>query len=506
MTNSSAKGTPPSPEPALSGPRRPALIIVFLCLADLMVVLDATIVNVALPSIRSDLDMSQGDLQWVVNIYALMFGGFLILNGRLGDLFGRKRLLLAGVVLFTVSSAVNGLATDSVVLIAGRGVQGLAGAMIAPAGLSIINTSFKDASLRTKALGAWGTIAAAGGALGLLLGGLLTASLSWHWIFFINLPVGAAVLLGSRLIPDSRVDDGDKSVDVVGAVSITGGLLLLVLALSNGQSWGWTSARTLGTAAATAVLLAVFVVVSLRGRAPIVRFGIFRIRSLAVADLVLLMLTSGIFSMFFFSSLYLQGVLSYSPVRAGLAFLPAAIGVMVGATLAQPTVARLGPVAVGTTGLALGAGGMLLLARLPENGSYAADLLPGLLTLSIGLGIAFVPVTLLATSGVPERDAGLASGLYQTVQEIGGALGLAVLSAVAVRQAAADLGDNPSPDAAAQLAAQVSGFRAAFAVGALLLLAGAVLFCALLRKRHVEAALQELTQQPAATEPVADPA
>ncbi|MFI6846279.1 MFS transporter [Kitasatospora sp. NBC_00085] len=500
MTTSPAKDTPPSPAAASLGPGRPALIIVFLCLADLMVVLDATIVNVALPSIKSGLDMSQGDLQWVVNIYALMFGGFLILNGRLGDLFGRKRLLLAGVVLFTVSSAVNGLATDATLLIAGRGVQGLAGAMIAPAGLSIINTSFKDASLRTKALGAWGTIAAAGGALGLLLGGLLTASLSWHWIFFINIPIGAVVLIGSRLIPDSRLnEDGDRSVDVVGAVTVTGGLLLLVLVLSNSESWGWTSTRTLLTAAGSAVLLAIFTVVSLRGRSPIVRFGIFRIRSLAVADLVLLMLTSGVFSMFFFSSLYLQGILDYSPLRAGLAFLPAATGVMLGAGLAQPTVSRLGPVPVGTAGLTVSAGGMLLLARLPESSSsYAGDLLPGLLMLSVGLGIAFVPVTLLATSGVPEADAGLASGLYQTTQEIGGAIGLAVLSAIAVRRTAGELDGVDSPDTATQLAAQVSGFRAAFAVGALLLLTGAILFAALLRKRHVEAVLKDMAPPEAA--------
>ncbi|MGE7437066.1 MFS transporter [Kitasatospora sp. NPDC001175] len=486
MTHSSTNAGPTAPAEPGTGPGRPALVLLFLCLADLMVVLDATIVNVALPSMESGLGMSQNSLQWVVNVYALLFGGFLILNGRLGDVFGRKRLLLAGVVVFTAASVLNGLATDAWVLIVGRGLQGLGGAMIAPAGLSIINTSFQDTSMRTKALAAWSSIAAAGGALGLLLGGLLTTTLSWHWIFFVNIPIGVAVLLGSRLIPDSRTEAGDRSVDVFGATTVTGGLLLLVLMLSNGDSWGWSSARTLGVAGAAAVLLAAFAVSSLRGRAPIVPFGIFRIRSLAVADLVLLMLTSGIFSMFFFSALYLQHVLDYSPLRAGLAFLPAAVGVMAGAGLAQPVMGKLGPVPVGTTGLGLGAVGMVLLSRLPSAGSYAGDLLPGLLTLSVGLGVAFVPITLLATSGVPQRDAGLASGLYQTVQQIGGALGLAVLSTLAARRAADDLEHG-----GAAAAAQVAGFRSAFAGGAVILALGAVLFVALLRKRHVEPVLQQ---------------
>ncbi|GHJ32142.1 MULTISPECIES: MFS transporter [Streptomyces] len=491
MTVSAVKGPDPAGEGARSGPARPGLLLLFLCLADLMVVLDATIVNVALPSMKSGLGMTQTDLQWVVNGYALVFGGFLMLGGRLGDLFGRKRLFLIGVVLFTAASVVNGFAEDAVVLIVGRCLQGLAGALIAPTGLSIINTSFTDTSMRTKALGAWGTIAAAGGALGLLLGGVLSTALSWHWVFFINVPIGVVILLGSRLIPDSRSREEDPSVDYAGAVTLTGGLLLLVLALSHGESWGWTSARTLGCAGAALLLLALFLVASVHSRSPIVRLGIFRIRTLAVADLVLLMLTSGIFSMFFFSSLYLQDVLNYSPIRAGLAFLPAAIGVMVGATLAQPVVNRLGPVAVGTAGLAIGAVGMLLLARLPDEGDYAGGLLPGLLTLSIGLGLAFVPVTLLATSGVPEQDAGLASGLYQTVQEIGGAIGLAVLSALATRRAAEELDGASAGDAAAQVAAQVAGFRTAFLGGAVALLAGAVVFAALLRKRHVAPVMEQ---------------
>ncbi|MEU3039530.1 MULTISPECIES: MFS transporter [Streptomyces diastaticus group] len=492
MTVSPANDTDPAgQEAAPGGPARPGLLLLFLCLADLMVVLDATIVNVALPSMKSGLGMTQTDLQWVVNGYALLFGGFLMLGGKLGDLFGRKRLFLIGVVMFTVASVVNGFAESSLVLIVGRCLQGVAGALIAPTGLSIINTSFKDTSMRTKALGAWGTIAAAGGALGLLLGGVLSSALSWHWIFFINLPVGLVVLLGSRLIPDSRERGENPSVDYVGAVTLTGGLLLLVLALSHGQSWGWTSARLLGTVATALLLLAAFLVASVRSRSPIVRLGIFRIRTLAVADLVLLMLTSGIFSMFFFSSLYLQDVLEYSPIRAGLAFLPAAIGVMVGATLAQPVVKRLGPVAVGSAGLVVGAAGMLFLARLPVEGDYAGGLLPGLLTLSIGLGLAFVPVTLLATSGVPEEDAGLASGLYQTVQEIGGAIGLAVLSALAVRRAAAELDGSSAADTASQVAAQVAGFRTAFLGGAVALLAGAVVLAALLRKRHVDPVMEQ---------------
>ncbi|MEU9773476.1 MFS transporter [Streptomyces sp. NPDC047968] len=477
-----------TPKPA--GPVRPVLLVVLLCLADLMVVLDVTIVNVALPSMKRDLGLSQTDLQWVVNAYALIFGCFLLLAGRLGDIFGRRRLFLAGVVLFGAASMLSGLADDAATLIVGRGLQGLGGAVIAPTGLSIINTEFRhDTAGRTKAVAAWGTIAAGGSALGLLLGGVLTTTISWHWIFFINVPVAAAVLLCARAVPESRDETSDRTVDYAGALTVTAGLLLLVLALGHGASWGWTSGRTLGTLAAAVLLLAAFLVISSRVRRPLVRLGIFRIRSLAVADGVLLLLSSGIFTMFFFSTLYLQDVLGYTPIKAGLTFLPAAIGVMIGATIAQPVVGRLGPVTVGSAGLLLAGGGMLYLSRLPEGGDYATDLLPGLLLQAIGLGLAFVPVTLLATSGVPESDAGLASGLYQTVQEIGGAIGLAAMSALAVWRTGQEMtGSGAGPD----VSAQVAGFRLAFLAGSLVMVAGAVLFAALLRKRHVDPVMADV--------------
>lgn len=473
------------------------IVLVMVTLAQFIVALDATVVNVALPSIDRDLDMSEADLQWVVNAYALIFGGFLLLGGRLSDLLGRRKLFIAGVVLFTVASAISGLATDAVVLTIGRGLQGLGGALVSPAVLAIINTTFRDPAERTKALGVWGAVVAGGSAFGLLIGGLLTGALSWHWIFFVNLPIGVVVVLaGLRMITESRDEAADRSLDVAGAITVTAGLVLAVYTMVNGQTWGWTSMRTLGLGAAAAALLAAFVVIESRTRQPMMRLSIFRLRTLAVADGALIFLTSGIATMFFFSALYLQGALGYSPLQGGLAFLPAAIGVMVGATLSEPLIRRLGHVVVTIIGLCLGAAGMAYLTRLPIDGSYLTDLLPGLLPLAIGLGVAYVPITFLATSGTADADSGLASGIYQTVQQIGGAVGLAILAALATARTTAELAGADASDPAVQLAAQVAGFRVAFGGGVVLLLCGAALTAVFLRRRHVTHLLETTAAAP----------
>ncbi|KAB1910357.1 MFS transporter [Micromonospora sp. AMSO1212t] len=500
------------PRPAVPAASEPAgrnrwIVLILVTLAQFIVALDATVVNVALPSIDRDLGMSEADLQWVVNAYALIFGGFLLLGGRLCDLFGRRRLFVAGLVVFTVASAISGLATDAVVLTVGRGLQGLGGALVSPAVLAIINTTFRDPAERTKALGVWGAVVAGGSAFGLLIGGLLTGALSWHWIFFVNLPIGAVVLLAAvRVIGESRDENADRSLDVAGAVTVTGGLVLAVYTMVNGQAWGWASARTLTLGAVAVLLLAAFVLIESRTRQPMMRLSIFRLRTLAVADAALIFLTSGIATMFFFSALYLQGALGYSPLQGGLAFLPAAMGVMVGATLSEPLVRRLGHILVTVIGLCLGALGMAYLTRLPIDGSYLTDLLPGLLPLSIGLGIAYVPITFLATSGTADADSGLASGIYQTVQQIGGAVGLAILAAMATARTTDLLGDPAAADPAEQLAAQVAGFRVAFAGGVVLLLCGAAITALFLRRRHVAALLETSAagaDAPAPAEPVA---
>ncbi len=464
------------------------LILVVACLAQFMVVLDATIVNVALPSIQRGLHFAPADLQWVINAYTLVFGGFLMLGGRAADLLGRRRLFLAGVGLFAVASLINGFAQSSGMLIVGRGVQGLGGALVSPAALSIITTTFTDHTERTKALGVWSAIAASGSAVGLLLGGVLTSLVSWQWIFFVNVPVGAAtILLAVRLVPESRADLGHRSFDALGAVSVTGGLVALVFGIVKAQAWGWGSAKTLGVMGLGVLLLAAFLVIEGRAAAPLMRLSIFRVRPLAVADGVMLLVLSGMFGMFFFVTLYVQGVLHYSALHAGVAFLPVTAGIMVGAGLAQQLIARFGAQIVAVIGLSLATLGMALLTGVPVHGHYASDLLPGLIPLSLGMGITFVPITLLATGGVSATDAGLASGLFNTAQQVGGALGLAILSTLAVDHTSSilhGLGHAVTP--ARTVAATVSGYNVAFGIAAGMLGAAGLLLALLLRRRHVE--------------------
>ncbi|HEY6890865.1 MAG TPA: MFS transporter [Solirubrobacter sp.] len=460
--------------------------LVLVCLAQFMVILDATIVNIALPTIQEDLHFSQADLQWVVNSYTLLFGGFLLLGGRAADIVGRKKIFIAGTILFSVASLLNGLATSSGMLIAFRALQGLGGALVSPAALSIITTTFPEGPERTKALGVWSAIAAGGGAVGLLLGGILTETLSWEWIFFVNVPIGAATaILSARLITESKAERAG-AFDVLGAVLVTAGLMVLVYAIVKAESFGWGSDRTLGLAAVGVALLALFVLVESRTTGPLVRLGIFKIRSLAVANFVLLLVAGGLFALFFFATLYVQEVLGFKPIKAGFAFLPVAFGIAIGAGTAQVLIKKIGVRANAIAGMVVAALGLFYLARVPVDGTYVKDLLPGLLLMSFGMGNTFVPITLIATTNVEPEDAGLASGLFNTSQQVGGALGLAVLSTLAADRTVSylqGLGHQPGPqDKAAGL---VEGFQVAFTSAAILVTTGAILLALLLRSRDV---------------------
>jgi EmrB/QacA subfamily drug resistance transporter len=473
-----------------SGPVNSWVVLVLVCLAQFMVILDATIVNVALPSIQRDLEMSDANLQWVVNAYALLFGGFLLLGGRAGDLIGRKRIFLVGVIIFTLASLVCGLAQNELSLILARGVQGLGAAFVSPAALSIVTTTFKEGAERTKALGVWAAIAVGGGAVGLLLGGILTDTLSWPWIFFVNVPVGIVTfILSLRLVPESKDEAAHKTFDLPGAVTVTGGLIALVYGIVRSSQSGWGSAEVLGFLALAAVLLVGFVVIERRSAEPLVRLSIFAVRTVRGANVVMFLVACGLFAMFFINTLYVQRVLGYSPLEAGLAFLPFTVGIIIGAGLSQRLLPALGAREVPLLGLTLAVAGLLLFLRLTPDGSYLVDLLPGIMLASIGMGLTFVPVTLIATSGIPSGDAGLASGLFNTSQQIGGALGLAILSTIATgttTDTIESLGRAPTPDETAS--ALVDGFHEAWVGSALFLVAGAALLMALLRRRDVIAA------------------
>ena len=457
----------------------PWLILVLICFAQFMVVLDATVVNVALPSIQKDLGLSEANLQWIINAYTLAFGGFLLLGGRAGDLLGRKRLFLFGLVVFTAASLLNGLAVNSTMLIACRGLQGLGAAFISPAALAIISTTFEEGAERAKALGVWAAIAIGGSAVGLIVGGALTQLLSWPWIFFINVPVGVAVFaLSLWYLPESKAEGVHRSFDVAGAVAVTAGLMSLVFAIVQVPEKGWTSAQTIGTLVLSAVLLASFVVIEQRSKAPLVRLSIFRVRSLLTANTTMFLVGAGLFAMFFFNSLYLQRVLGYGPLEAGLAFLPFTFGIIVSAGLASRFAPRVGVRPVAIVGMALTIVGMLYLTHIQANGTYAADVLPALLLTSLGMGAVFLPLTLIATTGLEDQDQGLASGLFNTSQQIGGALGLAILTSLAASK-------TSSVHGVSQSEALVEGFHVAFLGGAVFIIVALIAFLALLRKHHV---------------------
>ncbi|HEY7144229.1 MAG TPA: MFS transporter [Streptosporangiaceae bacterium] len=486
MTSQAAAGDSARPrqQPAAVSARR-WLVLQIVCVGELMCVLDTTIVNIALPSIQRDLHMSLSGLQWVVNADILLFGGFLLLGGRLADLLGRKRLFLAGLVIFTLASLTSGLAHSTGVLVVGRGGQGLGAALLTPAALSIVTTTFEDGRERARALSIWGSVTAGAAALGLVLGGVLTQALTWHWIFFINVPIGVVTFAAALpAVPGSPGKAGRRRFDIAGAVLVTSGLILGVYALVEGQSQGWASAQTIVPGAIAVVLLAAFLVNELRVPEPLMRLSLLRVRTLAVANSAQFLNMAGVMGMFYFTTLYVQDILGFDPFVTGLLFLPATLAVIVGANIARRLIQRIGPVALGTAGLVVSALGMLYFTRIPVHGSYLADVLPGMLPRSIGLGMTYVPLILLATA-VPPQDAGLASGLLSTIGQVGGAIGLAVLSTLAAIRTAHVLAGHPGAGTALVHAAQVSGFRLAFTCAAGSIVCGAILYAALLRRRNL---------------------
>jgi EmrB/QacA subfamily drug resistance transporter len=452
--------------------RRRWLALIVLCSGTLMIVLDSTIVNVALPSIRADLGFSETSLAWVVNAYLLTFGGCLLLGGRLGDLFGHRRLFLAGITLFTASSLACGLATSQEFLVGARAVQGLGGAVTSAVALSLIMTMFTEPAERAKAMGVFGFVAAGGGSIGVLLGGVLTDTLDWHWIFLVNLPIGVAVFACSlALLPGGRGTAGARRLDVTGAITVTTALMLAVYAIVNGNQEGWTSSRTLGLLAVAVALFAGFVLVEARVAAPLVPLGLFRLRNVSTANVVGILWAAAMFAWFFLSALYLQRVLGYSPLQVGLAFLPANL-IMAAFSLgiSAKVVMRFGIRAPIAAGLSLAALGLLLFARAPVDGSFAVDVLPSMILLGLGAGLALNPVLLAAMSDVRPEEAGLASGIVNTSFMMGGALGLAALASVAAARTSnlADSGESA-------ISALNGGYQSAFLVGAACALVAAAL-------------------------------
>jgi EmrB/QacA subfamily drug resistance transporter len=451
--------------------RRRWFALIVLCLGTLMIVLDTTIVNVALPSIRTDLGFSQTSLAWVVNAYILTFGGFLLLGGRLGDLYGHRRLFVGGITLFTVASLCCGLANTQELLIIARAVQGLGGAVSSAVALSLMMTLFTEPAERAKAMGIFGFVASGGGSIGVLLGGILTDRLDWHWIFLVNLPIGVAVcMLSLRLLPTGRGPAGGR-LDIGGAVTVTAALMIAVYAIVNGNQEGWTSARTLGELAAAVAILGLFLGIESQIRAPLMPLGLFRSRNLAFANVVGVLWAAAMFAWFFMSALYLQLVLGYSPLDVGLAFLPAnlimgALSIGVSAKL----VMRFGIRRPLTTGLLVAAAGLALLARAPVDGSYLTDVLPSMILLGIGAGTAFNPVLLAAMSDVKPEESGLASGIVNTAFMMGGALGLAVLASLASSRT-----DSLLSSGHGKLVALNGGYHAALLLGAVFATAAAVI-------------------------------
>jgi EmrB/QacA subfamily drug resistance transporter len=440
-----------------------------------MVVLDVAIVNVALPSIRTDLHFSQESLQWVITSYAILFGGVLLLGGRLADLLGRRRMFIAGMVLFTVSSLLDGLAWSEASLITFRSLQGLGAALLSPAALSILTTTFAEGRERNVALGIWGAASGSGGAAGVLLGGALTSGLSWSWIFFINVPVGAVVaLLSPRLLDESRADLPNRYFDFAGAASITAGLMMLVYALTRATQHGWRTAETIGLLTGAAVLISAFFVIEARSKAPLLPLRILRLRTLSASNLSGLLMGGAIFSQFFLLTLYMQEVLHYSALRTGLAYVALTLTIIVFSALAQALVTRFGVRRVLPAGLTFSTAALLLFARLPVGGHYLSDLFPAFLISGLGMALAFVPMSIGALTGVQPADAGIASGLINTSQQIGGAIGVAVATTVATTFSAHYVHAHPTLGAF-NGAALTHGFQIAFYVLAALAALGALI-------------------------------
>jgi EmrB/QacA subfamily drug resistance transporter len=460
--------------------------LILLCVAQFVVVLDASIVNVALPSIGKGLHFSEQNLPWIVKAYVIAFGGFLLLGGRAADLLGRRRVFMAGLLVVAVASLLAGFAATQGELIAARAAQGLGAAIISPAALSIITTLFHDGAERNKALGAWGAVAGSAGAAGVLLGGILTDGLGWEWVLWVNVPVALIALAATpRLIPESRAEAGTRHFDAAGAVSITAGLSVLAYALLDASSAGWGSTKIVSLLISAVVLIAVFVMIELRSEAPLVDFRIFRLRTLTGANIVGVLLGASLFSMFYFVSLYMQQVLGYSPIHAGLSYLPLAVMIIVAAGVGSQLVTRFGFKPVLAAGMVFVAAGLLWFSQVSVGGGFVADILGPSLLAAAGLGFGFVTSTIAAVSGVQEREQGVASGLINTSQQIGGALGLAVLSTIATTQ-------TKHATAAGSSAHQAlnSGFQHAFIGGSVIAILGFAAALILIRTRdsraHVE--------------------
>jgi EmrB/QacA subfamily drug resistance transporter len=469
--------------------------LILLCFAQFIVVLDASIVNVALPSIGEALNFSESNLAWIVNAYVIAFGGFLLLGGRAADLLGRRRVFMTGLVVVGIASLAAGFATTQGQLIAARAAQGLGAAIVSPAALSIITTLFQDGSERNKALGVWGAVAGSAGAAGVLLGGILTDGLGWEWVLWVNVPVAAiALAFTPGLIPESRSESVTRHFDAAGAVSVTAGLSLLAYAFLDASESGWGSTKIISLLAGAAALIAIFVAIELRSKAPLVPFRIFRLRTLTGANVVGFLLGASLFSMFYFISLYMQQVLGYSAIHAGLSYLPLAVTIIVAAGIGGQLVTRFGFKPILATGMAFVALGLLWWSQVSVGGGFLTDILGPSLLAAVGLGFGFVTSTIAAVAGVEEREQGLASGLINTSQQIGGALGLAVLSTIATSRTddVMATGQSTLPNALTE------GFQSAFLGGAVIAVLGVVATLVLIRSRdskaHQEMAKAEGTQ------------
>jgi EmrB/QacA subfamily drug resistance transporter len=476
----------------IASANRKWLALALLVAVQFMVVLDIAIVNVALPSIQTDLGFSQQNLQWVLSAYALFFGGFLLLGGRLADLLGRRRLFIAGLILFTASSLLAGLAWSEESLIAARAVQGLGAAVITPAALSILMTTFAEGKERNIALGAWGGVGAFGAVAGVLLGGVLTDALSWEWIFFVNIPVGLVGLALTPLLLSESRDLTAKSFDIPGAALVTGGLTALVFAITQANDYGWTSIETIGVFTLSAVLLGAFLVWETRVTDPLMNFSIFRLRTLTGANVAGFILGTATFSMFLMLTLYMQQVLGYSAMKTGVAYLAVAGTAIFWSFLAANLVTRIGVKPVLIAGMAFLTAGVAYFTQVSVGGSYVADLLPGFLLISVGLGFSFVPISIAALAGVQPSEAGLASGLINTSQQIGGALGVAVLSTIATTTT-----DDAVAAGDAVPVALTDGFQAAFLVGAAIAFVGVLVSVFIVRGEDLAEHEPEVEPQPA---------
>jgi EmrB/QacA subfamily drug resistance transporter len=463
-----------------------------IVVAQFMVVLDVAIVNVALPSIKTDLNFSEPNLQWVITAYSILFGGVLLLGGRLADIFGRRKLFIAGIALFTVSSLLDGLAWSEGSLIAFRALQGLGAALVSPAALSILTTTFAEGRERNRALGIWGAVSGSGAAAGVLLGGALTSAFSWSWIFFVNVPVGVAVLvLSPLLLRESRADLPNRHFDVSGAAAITGGLMLLVYALTRATTHGWGSGSTIALLGASAALIVGFLVIELRSHAPLLPLSIFRLRTLSGSNVTALLLSAALFSQFFLLTLYMQQVLHYSALKTGVAYVGITLTIIAFSAVAQALTTRIGVRPLLPLGMLLAAVGLVLYTQLPVHGHYFWDLFPAFIIGGVGLALAFVPMSIGALTGVRAREAGVASGLLNTSQQVGGAIGVAVASTIAATYTSHYVSAHPG-STPASAAALTHGFKIAFWVLAGIAIVGAVLATVLVESRS---RIQETGQQ-----------